>query len=545
MTGLVDSLFGKLYNSYIGTNVLYKEGAIMSSKVTSVGLKGLEGYKVSVEVQAVPGINSMVIVGLPDTSVKESKQRIAAAFYSLQYFLHHQKIIINLSPPEQKKNGPMFDLPIAIGILTCLQEIDVNIPETTGFIGTLSLDGSIHPVDGMLAAVLAAKRIGLKKLYLPFSETLLGLEIDHLELIFVKHVLQVIEDLEGRGPKHLSLSKGEERVYIPNIYPDFHNIIGQSFAKHALSIGAAGEHHILMTGPPGCGKSLLAESFPSILPPLTKEANLEVMSIYQLSGVPSPYPGIPPYRNPHHSSSGVSIIGGGQNPKPGEITLAHHGVLFLDEIAEFPKKTLEMLRQPLETGAVSISRARSSVIYPSSFLLIGAMNPCPCGYLGAQNHYCTCSQKQITSYQNRISGPMRDRFDIFLSLNSVDFRKDLDKPRVSSEEIRQQVEEARKRQNQRYDREITNGRVPYETLLKTSPLSEPQQRFLQRIAYKHGLSNRAQLKIYRLARTIADLQSRNEITEQHLWEALKLHNGFAAFHHKNTMDAARSIVTQW
>jgi magnesium chelatase family protein len=522
-----------------------KEGVIMSSKVTSIGLKGLDGYQVFVEVQALPGIHSIVIVGLPDTSVKESKQRITAAFHSLNYFLHHQKFIINLSPPEQKKNGPMFDLPIAIGILSSLQEINVKITETTGFIGALSLDGSIQSVEGMLAAVLAAKKIGLKRLYLPFDQNLPELEFNDLELIYVKNLQEVVEHLAGRLVPSLLIPESGEEKEVPNCYPDFKKIMGHSFAKHALEVAAAGEHHLFMSGPPGCGKSLLAESFPSILPPLSRASRLEIMSIYQLSGVTNHHPYLPPYRNPHHSSSGVSIIGGGQNPKPGEISLAHHGVLFLDEIAEFPKKTLEMLRQPLEAGAVTISRARSTATYPSSFILIGAMNPCPCGYLGAKTHYCTCSPKQITAYQNRISGPMRDRFDIFLSLRPVDFNPALESQRESSEEIQQRVIEARLRQYHRYGKEITNGRVPYETLLQTSPLSEQQQGFLQKLANKHGWSNRAQLKVIRLARTIADLQQRTEISEQHIWEALKLHSWSTARNQKKTTGSVRQPVTQW
>lgn len=421
----------------------------------------------------------------------------------------------------------MFDLPIAIGILSCLQEITMNIPESTGFIGALSLDGSIQPVDGMLAAVLAAKQIGVKRIFLPFTENLLGLEIENLELIFVNHLQQVIDNLAGIRSIPLNVTRAveEEPIYF---YPDFQNIIGHSFAKYALTVATAGEHHVFMSGPPVCGKSLLAESFPSILPSLTKEARLEMMSIYQLSGITNPYPMIPPYRNPHHSSSGVSIIGGGQNPKPGEISLAHRGILFLDELAEFPKKTIEMLRQPLEAGTISISRARTTVTYPCSFILIGAMNPCPCGYYGSPNHYCTCSTKQINAYQNRISGPMRDRFDIFLSLKPLNLNNAMENQRESSEEIRQRVADARKRQSQRYSKVITNSRVAYETLSQTSPLTQSQQRFLQKLAYKYGWSNRAQLKIYRLARTIADLEQKQEITEQHLWEALKLHSLSAA-----------------
>jgi magnesium chelatase family protein len=495
----------------------------MSSRVTSIGLKGLEGYRVTVEVQAVTGMNSIVIVGLPDASVKESKQRITAAFQTMGYVIHHQKMIVNLSPAEQKKNGPLFDLPIAIGILSNLNEINIKIPETTGFIGSLSLDGSIQAVEGMLAAVLASKQAGLKKLYLPFDENLPTLDFNDLEIIFVNSLQEVIDHLSGKAiPNSIPSQKQESFLSYP--YPDFDQIMGHTFAKYAFEVAAAGEHHLFMSGPLGCGKSMLAESFPSILLPLKKERNLEMISIYQISGLSNYYPLVPPFRNPHHSSSGVSIIGGGQTPKPGEISLAHNGVLFLDEMAEFPKKTLDMLRQPLEKGSVTISRARSNVTYPASFILIGAMNPCPCGYFGSKSHYCTCSPKQIQSYQNRLSGPLRDRFDIFLSLTPVDLRAGSNEKRESSTLIRQRVKEARLWQYSRYGKEICNGRVSFETFLKEGYISNHQQTSIQQLAYKHNWSNRTQIKIIRLARTIADLQRNTKITEQNIYDAIRLHS---------------------
>jgi magnesium chelatase family protein len=279
-----------------------------------------------------------------------------------------------------------------------------------------------------------------------------------------------------------------------------------------------------MTGPPGCGKSLLAESFPSIMPPLSKEAQLEMISLYQLSGSSWEHTDIPPFRNPHHSASGVSIIGGGQYPRPGEVSLAHRGVLFLDEIAEFTKKTLDMLRQPLESGKVSISRTQATVTYPASFILIGAMNPCPCGYSGSNTHYCTCTPKQIIAYQNKLSGPLRDRFDINLSLGPVDLKSVNTRKEELSSSIRQRVDEARKRQYERYGSEIGNSRVSYDTLLKTSPLTAEQQRALQQFSYKKNWSNRTQIKIIRLARTISDIQGSTGISEQSIWEAVKLNS---------------------
>ena len=298
-------------------------------------------------------------------------------------------------------------------------------------------------------------------------------------------------------------------------------MIGHEYAKRALVIAAAGEHNVLMSGPPGCGKSLLAETFPSILPPLTNKAQLEVMSLYQLAGEKREYHHHTPFRHPHHSASAVAVIGGGSTPRPGEISLAHRGVLFLDEMAEFTKKTLDMLRQPLETGSVTISRVHSTVTYPSSFLLIGAMNPCPCGYIGSNHQYCTCSEKQILSYRNRLSGPIYDRMDILLSLQSINLDQPV-KRQETSDDIRARVEEARNIQYDRYQTEISNAKVPMEWLTDRSPLTMEQQRMLTKITAKQNWSNRVQVKIIRLARTISDLAGEKEISDGSLWEAFRL-----------------------
>lgn len=274
----------------------------------------------------------------------------------------------------------MFDLPMAIGVLVSLNELVISIPENSGFIGALSLDGAVVPVEGMLPAVLAAKRLGLNKLYMPYDERQPVLDIDGLEIIYSTSLIEVIQNLQGRGEGSLFTPRTEENSLHTSDFIDFQQIIGHRETKRALEVAAAGVHHVLMTGPPGCGKSMLAESFPSILPPLSKEAQLEIIALHQLSGTNYPNANIPPFRNPHHSASGISIIGGGTYLKPGEISLAHRGVLFLDEIAEFPKKTLDMLRQPFENGKITISRTHATLTYPASFILIAAMNPCPCGY---------------------------------------------------------------------------------------------------------------------------------------------------------------------
>jgi magnesium chelatase family protein len=496
----------------------------MCAKVTSIGLKGIEGYRVQVEVKTFVGLDSIRIVGLPDAAVKESKERITAALRSMDYTLTGQKIIINLSPAEQKKSGPMFDLPMAISILLSLGELMVTIPENTGFIGALSLEGVVQPVEGMLPVVLAAKNLGLSKLYMPFDEKLPVLDFCGLEIVYVSTLKEVIEHLSGRGKTPILPNK-EKQEFESNSFLDFRQIIGHQINKRALEVAAAGEHHVLMTGPPGCGKSMLAEYFPSILPPLSNEAQLEMLSLYQLSSNTTLHAVIPPFRNPHHSASSVSIIGGGTYPKPGEISLAHRGVLFLDEIAEFPKKTLDMLRQPFENGNVTISRTHATIAYPASFILIAAMNPCPCGYAGSNSHYCTCTPRQIIAYQNRLSGPLRDRFDIHLNVRPVNLKEECSREGEPSEKIRQRVTEARIRQYERYGKELCNSRASYDTLRKTSPLTQEQQQYLQQHAINKNWSNRTQIKIIRLARTISDLEGSTSITNKSIEEAADLSIG--------------------
>lgn len=500
----------------------------MSSFITTIGLKGLEGYRIQVEVQAQLGMDSITIVGLPDASVRESKRRVAAALHSTGYLINGQNIMINLSPSELRKNGPLFDLPIAIGILNTLNLLTVKDSEKTGFIGALSLDGKIRPATGLLPAILAANKLSIKELYIPYDENLPYLHFEKIKIVYVSSLSEVIQHLVGL-PVQTACSIGvNQKQHLPaSSRLQFQQIIGHSYPKHALEVAAAGEHHVLMTGPPGCGKSMLAEVFPTILPPLSMEAQLEMISLYQLGGVPILDYTTPPFRSPHHSASGISIIGGGQSPKPGEISLAHRGVLFLDEIAEFTRKTLEMLRQPIESGNVTICRARSTVSFPASFILIGAMNPCPCGYYGATSHYCVCSKKEMIAYQNKLSGPIRDRFDIFINLKAIDLREASKYQRESSEQVQKRVLEARERQFFRYGLELSNNRIPFETLMQDKPLTDLQTQNLQELALKHNWSNRAQIKMIRLARTIADLHGTNKVTDEHLYSAIRLRSPHA------------------
>jgi magnesium chelatase family protein len=495
---------------------------LLAVTVSSIGLKGLEGYRVRVEVQEIPGIESMAIVGLPDAAIKEAKERLLASLYSYGCRFLDKKMVIHLSPAERKKNGPMFDLAMAIAILKAKGRIHKSLPPDEAFLGALSLDGTIQPVDGMLPAVLAAKKLGFKKIYLPYDATLPLHYLSDMNCIFVQSLEHTVKLLQGQEVFPLFPQHNTSNHHSPiNCYRDFQHIIGHHQAKRALEIAAAGEHNVLMVGPPGCGKSLLAETFPTILPVLTNDAQLEVISLYQLAGERMENGTCPPFRHPHHSASSVALIDGGSYPKPGEVSLSHRGVLFLDEMAEFTKKTLDMLRQPLETGQVTISRVHSMVTYPASFILLGAMNPCPCGYLGSMKRYCTCTPKQVQAYRNRVSGPIYDRIDILLSLQAVDFTKET-KEGEPSEQIRKRVEAARQRQYERYGEEISNARVPLELLLDKSPLTSTQQRLLQIWTSQQRWSNRVQTKIIRLARTISDLHGIKEMTDESLWEAMNL-----------------------
>lgn len=491
---------------------------------------GLDAHLVEVEVDVINSLPCITIVGLPDNAVSEARERVRSAIKNSGYTFPKGKVVINLAPADLKKEGSFFDLPMAVGILQEEGVIDSEKTDGIAFVGELSLDGSLREVNGVLSIVTGLKESGIHTVVLPSVNakeaglvqgiTVLGAE--HLNDV-VNHftdtpITPTVIDIE----KYLSSAESEEYVY------DFKDVKGQQKAKRALEISAAGGHNILMSGSPGSGKTLMAKCFASILPPLELEEALELTKIYSISGLLSkdkPLMTKRPYRPVHHTASSIGIIGGGQNPRPGEITLAHRGVLFLDEMVEFPRSVLETLRQPLEDGYVVISRAKSSVKYPSKFMLIGAMNPCPCGFLGDVEKQCTCTDVQVQRYKSRLSGPLLDRIDMIINVPrlTADELLNINEPSESSAQIRERVVKARKIQAKRYKDEgiFTNAELTANQIEKYCPLDEDGQQLMKSASIKYKLSGRKYSRILKLARTIADLAGSENITVLHLSQALQ------------------------
>ena len=500
----------------------------MVVKILSAATIGLDVFKIEVEVDIANSLPQVVIIGLGDAAIAEAKERLKLAIKNSSFDFPQTKVIINLAPADLKKEGAAYDLAMAVGILT-KEGIIREEPKDTAFLGELSLDGTIKPVYGVLPIVFGLKNLGIKKVIIPFENLKEASFADNIEVLGAKNLNEVVMHLNDNEPLPSIKQKINDFIKSDKEYEaDFRYIKGQKFAKRALEIAAAGAHNVLMAGSPGSGKTLLAKAFPSILPPLTKDEAIEITKIYSIAGLldhNNPLISERPIRAPHHSASAVGIIGGGSNPKPGEITLAHRGVLFLDEMPEFPRPVLEVLRQPVEEGEVTISRAQMSIKYPANFILLGAMNPCPCGYLGDKKIDCKCTDFQINRYRAKLSGPLLDRIDIHIDVARLDEEELLEQniEAESSVEIRKRVAKARELQLERYKNEgiFTNSELNPKLIRKHCKISSEVKTMLKNAAKSFNLSGRGFDRILKISRTIADLDNSNDIQVSHLAQALQ------------------------
>lgn len=510
----------------------------MLARVFSCGVIGLDGVVIEVEVDSSNGQSKVLIVGLPDAAVQESRERVQSAIKNSGYTFPRKRVTINLAPADVRKEGPAYDLPIAIGVLAASRQINPVKLEKSLVVGELSLDGTLRHVRGVLPMAALARQEGFHRLIVPKVDAYEAALIPDLEIIAVESLRQLSDWLQGEieieSPQPSFVSNELDLKY----QTDFQEIKGQEHVKRALEVAAAGGHNVLMVGPPGSGKTLMARALPSILPAMTIDEALDVTRIYSVADqLPSDTPLMRtrPFRSPHHTISHAGLVGGGNWPHPGEISLAHRGVLFLDELPEFGSRVLEVMRQPMEDKVVTISRAQGSLTFPANFQLIGAMNPCPCGFFGDPVKPCTCALGMVQKYQKRISGPMLDRFDIHVEVPRVEYDK-LTNQRLgeSSTIIRDRVQTARQRQIQRFSHNGNNPEENQKTLLMTAnadmgvgeirkfcKLDESGESLMRSAMRQLQLSARAFHRVLKLARTIADLAGVENIAPNHLAEALQ------------------------
>lgn len=501
----------------------------MVNKVTTATVIGLNAYEVSVETDVQNGLPAFSVVGLPDTAVNEARDRVRSAVKNSGFSFPNRKIIINLAPADLKKTGTGFDLAIAMGIIIEEGVLEPEVTKDYAFIGELSLDGNLRGVRGILPVVIGLKEIGIKNVIVPADNVKEAALIDGINVFGAQCLGDVVNHFI-ESP--LKIFKTDADLFLKNSNEtfeyDFKDVKGQQKAKRALEIAAAGGHNLLMTGSPGSGKTLMAKCFASILPPLEFSEALELTKIYSICGLLSkeePLMTKRPFRAVHHTASANGIIGGGSNPMPGEITLAHRGVLFLDEMVEFPRSVLEVLRQPLEDGEIVISRAKHSIKYPAKFMLLGAMNPCPCGYKGDREKQCTCSDFMVNRYLAKLSGPLLDRIDLQINVPRLTAKEllNIDDNAETSFEIRKRVIKARQIQAERYknDNILTNSELTSELVKKYCRIDGASKEIFKSAIVKFGLSGRRYDRILKIARTIADLDNSSEIEQTHLMQALQ------------------------